>query len=45
MNLNLDPFWRSSIGFDRVLDQPSNVFTHPSEVVSPRKQKVHRRLP
>jgi molecular chaperone IbpA len=20
MNLNLDPFWRSSIGFDRLLD-------------------------
>jgi molecular chaperone IbpA len=20
MNLNLDPFWRSSIGFDRILD-------------------------
>jgi molecular chaperone IbpA len=20
MNLNLDPFWRSSVGFDRILD-------------------------
>jgi molecular chaperone IbpA len=36
MNLNLDPFWRSSIGFDRILDlmddslryQPENNYPH-----------------
>jgi molecular chaperone IbpA len=31
MNLNLDPFWRSSIGFDRVLDLMDNSLRYQPE--------------
>ena len=31
MNLNLDPFWRSSIGFDRVLDMMDESLRHQAD--------------